>query len=56
MKVGDLVKQRKTVLGGPSPLLVVSSMVREGHYARVWFRDKFWLLKAEKLEVINESR
>ena len=56
MKVGDLVKQRKTLCGGPSPLLLVTSILREGEYVRVWFMEKFWILRTEKLQVVNGSR
>lgn len=56
MKVGDLVKQRKTLRGGPSPVLLVTSILHDGEYARVLFMGKFWIFGAKRLEVISESR
>ena len=56
MKVGDLVKQRKTLCGGHSPALLVMAISRDGESVRVLFHERYWLLKKERLEVINESR
>ena len=56
MKVGDLVKQKKTLCGGPSPAMLVTSISRDGKGVYVLFYERFWLLNKERLEVINESR
>ena len=56
MKIGDLVKQKKTLCGGPSPALLVTAISRDGKSVRVLFHERFWLLNKERLEVINESR
>ena len=56
MKVGDLVKQKKTLCGGPGPVLLVTSISRDGEYARVLFMEKRWLFRTESLEVLNASR
>ena len=56
MKVGDLVKQKKTMMGGPSPAMLVTSISRDGKAVYVLFENQFWLLNKERLEVINERR
>ena len=56
MKVGELVKQRKTLCGGPSPALLVTDISRDGKSVRVLFHERFWSFKKERLEVINENR
>ena len=56
MKPGDLVKQKKTLCGGPSPALLVTAISRDGTGVYVLFHDRFWLLNKERLEVINENR
>ena len=56
MKLGDLVKQRKTLCGGPSPVLLVIAISRDGESVRVLFCERFWRMKKERLEVISESR
>jgi len=56
MNVGDLVKQKKTLCGGPSPALLVTFISRDGEYARVLFMEKTWLFRTERLEVLNASR
>lgn len=56
MKIGDLVKQKKTLSGGPSPMMLVTSISRDGQSVRVLFHEKFWLLNKERLEVVNENR
>ena len=56
MKVGDLVKQKKTLFGGPSPVMLVTSISQDGQSVYVLFDSRFFLLNKERLEVINESR
>ncbi len=56
MKVGDLVKQRKTLCGEPSPALLVTSISRNGEYVRVLFAERRWLFRTESLEVINAPK
>ena len=56
MKVGDLVKQKKTLFGGPSPSLLVTAISRDDGHVRVLYGERFWLLKKEDLEVLSESR
>ena len=56
MKVGDLVKQRKTLFGGPSPVLLVTAICRDGETVRVLYAARQWLLNKEKLEIVNEGR
>ncbi len=56
MKLGDLVKQRKTLCGGPSPVLLVIAISRDGETVRVLYGERFWRMKKERLEVISESR
>ena len=56
MKVGDLVRQKKTLFGGPSPTLLVTAVLVGGETVRVFYGERFWLFNKEKLEVINESR
>ena len=55
MKVGDLVKQKKTLFGGPSPALLVTYISHDGETVRVLYGERFWLFNKERLEVINES-
>tara|TARA_Y100000034_G_C6886549_1_gene407129 strand:+ start:950 stop:1120 length:171 start_codon:yes stop_codon:yes gene_type:complete len=56
MKVGDLVKQKKTMgMGAPSPAMLVTSISRDGKAVYVLFENQFWLLNKERLEVINCS-
>ena len=55
MKVGDLVKQKKTLFGGPSPALLVTFISQDGETVRVLYGERFWLFNKERLEVINES-
>ena len=52
MKVGDLVKQKKTMKGGPSPAMLVIDNSRDGKSVYVLFENRFWLLNKERLEVI----
>ena len=56
MKIGDLVKQKKTLFGGPSPVLLVTYISHDGETVRVLFGERFWLLNKERLEVVSESR
>ena len=54
MKAGDLVKQKKTLFGGPSPVMLVTYISQNGESVRVLFHEQFWLLNKERLEVISE--
>ena len=56
MKVGDLVKQKKTLFGGPSPVLLVTTVCRDGDTVRVLYAEREWIFRKESLEVISESR
>lgn len=54
MQVGDLVKQKKTLFGGPSPALVVTAICRDGVTVRVLYAERLWLFNKERLEVISK--
>jgi len=56
MKVGDLVKQKKTLCGGPSPVLLVTAICRDGETVRVLYGARQWLFNKKRLEMVNESR
>jgi len=56
MKVGDLVRQKKPLFGGPSPALLVTAISRDGESVRVLYGEQRWLFKKEDLEVASESR
>ena len=56
MRPGDLVKQKKTLNGGPSPAMLVTSISCDGKAVHVLFHGSFWLLNKERLEVVSESR
>ncbi len=56
MKAGDLVKQKKTLFDGPSPVMLVMDISRDSQSAYVLFHGRFFLLNKERLEVINENR
>ena len=49
MNVGDLVKQKKTLFGGPSPVLLVTYISHDGESVRVLFHERFWLLNKESI-------
>ena len=55
MKVGDIVKQKKTMMGGRSPIMFVTSISRDGKAVYVLLDNQFWLLNKERLEVISEG-
>ena len=56
MKAGDLVKQRKTLFGGPSPVLLVTAICRDGETVRVLYAEREWLFNKERLETVNANR
>ena len=56
MKVGDLVQQKKTLFGGPSPILLVIATCRDGETVRAWYAEREWLFRKASLEIVNESR
>ena len=56
MNVGDLVKQKKTLFGGTSPVLLVTAILRDGETVRALYAEREWLFSKERLEIVNESR
>jgi len=56
MKVGDLVKQKKTLFGGPSPVFLVTAICRDGKTVRTWYAEREWLFSKASLETVNEGR
>ena len=56
MKVGDLVKQKKTLFGGTSPVLLVTAILRDGETVRALYAEREWLFSKERLEIVNEGR
>ena len=56
MQVGDLVKQKKTLFGGPSPVLLVTAIYGDGETVRTLYAEREWLFSKESLEIVNESR
>jgi hypothetical protein len=56
VQVGDLVKQKKTLFGGPSPILLVIALCRDGETVRTLYAEREWLFSKESLEIVNESR
>ena len=56
MKPGDLVKQKRTLFGGPSPVLLVTAICRDSETVRTLYAEREWLFSKESLEIVNESR
>jgi len=56
VKVGDLVKQKKTLFGGPSPVLLVTAICRDSDTVRALYAEREWTFSKERLEIVSESR